>query len=111
MPSIHELNRLFDQLPEAPAPAPRKRPPQAEVPKLQSTNNAQHEITLWKRLFSFVFRIDSREEAMKPAQPRRPNPYQMLKTGKKIVVVAAVDAGTISFFRFGQGVFDEWPMV
>lgn len=33
-----------------------------------------------------------------------------LKTGRKMVVVAAVDAGMTSFFRFGQGVFTEWPM-
>lgn len=43
--------------------------------------------------------------------PPKPNPFLALKTGKKTVVMAAIDAGNISFFRFGQGVFEEWPMV
>jgi tRNA-splicing endonuclease subunit Sen54 len=34
-----------------------------------------------------------------------------LKAGKKIIVIAVVDTGSISFFRFGQGEFAEWPMV
>jgi tRNA-splicing endonuclease subunit Sen54 len=33
-----------------------------------------------------------------------------LKQGKKMIVVAAVDAGNISFYRFGQGAFEEWTM-
>ena len=41
----------------------------------------------------------------------KPHPMQVLKTGRKMVVIAAVDAGTVSFFRFGQGGFDEMPMV
>jgi hypothetical protein len=27
-----------------------------------------------------------------------------------MIVVAAVDAGNISFYRFGQGAFEEWTM-
>jgi len=46
-----------------------------------------------------------------PTLVRRPNPFMALKAGKKIVVIAVVDAGSISFFRFGQGAFTEWPMV
>jgi tRNA-splicing endonuclease subunit Sen54 len=34
----------------------------------------------------------------------------VLKAGKKNVVIAAVDAGSVSFFRFGQGAFEELPM-
>lgn len=44
------------------------------------------------------------------AVPRKPNPFAILKAGKKMVVVAVVDAGTISFFRFGQGAFEDFPM-
>ena len=42
---------------------------------------------------------------------RKQNPFVALKTGKKIIVIAVVDAGSTSFFRFGQGEFTEWPMV
>jgi tRNA-splicing endonuclease subunit Sen54 len=34
-----------------------------------------------------------------------------LKAGKKMVVVAAVDVGNISFFSFSEGAFHEWPMM
>lgn len=112
MPSIHELSRLFDQLSETSVPAPKKRPPQAEALKPQSLSIPRQGPTFWKRLYNFVSRSENGEaEPLKPLQPRRPNPFQMLKMGKKAVVIAAVDAGTISFFRFGQGTFDEWPMV
>jgi tRNA-splicing endonuclease subunit Sen54 len=44
-----------------------------------------------------------------PAQ--RPNPFMALKAGRKLVVIAVVDVGSISFFRFGEGAFTEWPMI
>jgi tRNA-splicing endonuclease subunit Sen54 len=34
-----------------------------------------------------------------------------LKAGKKAVVIAVVDVGNITFFRFCQGAFAEWPMI
>jgi len=34
-----------------------------------------------------------------------------LRQGKKVVVIAVVDAGSVSFFRLGEGVFAEWPMM
>jgi tRNA-splicing endonuclease subunit Sen54 len=40
----------------------------------------------------------------------KPNPFVALKTGKKAIIIAAVDMGNISFFKFGQGEFSEWPM-
>ncbi|KAH0831839.1 tRNA-splicing endonuclease subunit sen54 N-term-domain-containing protein [Lanmaoa asiatica] len=43
--------------------------------------------------------------------PPKPNPFLALKTGKKTIVIAAVDTGSITFFRFGQGVFEEWPII
>ena len=44
------------------------------------------------------------------SQQRKVNPFAVLKAGKKMVVVAVVDAGMISFFRFGQGAFEDFPM-
>jgi tRNA-splicing endonuclease subunit Sen54 len=44
------------------------------------------------------------------AKPRQ-NPFASLKMGKKIIVIAAIDSGNVSFFRFGQGGFEEWPML
>jgi tRNA-splicing endonuclease subunit Sen54 len=43
--------------------------------------------------------------------PPRPNPFPALKQGKKMIVIAVVDAGSVGFFRFSQGTFEDWPMV
>ncbi|KAI0335748.1 hypothetical protein GY45DRAFT_1316455 [Cubamyces sp. BRFM 1775] len=120
MPTISELTDLFGQLPELPPPAPRKRVsfaqqklaaasaassiPQAKAP-------AQAEQALSTRAMAWLWPPSWFGTAQKSeVQKRPPNPFPSLKTGNKIVVIAAVDAGTISFFRFGQGVFTEWPM-
>ncbi|KAH7104800.1 tRNA-splicing endonuclease subunit sen54 N-term-domain-containing protein [Auriculariales sp. MPI-PUGE-AT-0066] len=47
-----------------------------------------------------------------PAAPtRRPNPFVALRAGTKSIVIAVVDAGTITCYRFNQGDFASWPMV
>ena len=119
MPTLQELTDLFDVLPEVPLPPPRQRrqlpgasntttalkpvqPPMQELP----SQDAQP--TLIRRLFSWIF---SATPANFSSSLRKPNPFVALKTGKKIIVIAVVDASSTSFFRFGQGEFTEWPMV
>ena len=124
MPTIQELTDLFDILPETPLPPPRQRRPQAteapsnnppapaqavsRPPAEQSITSAPLKSpTLFQKLFPWLRPVQS-----SPQTPgRKPNPFMALKTGKKIIVIAAVDAGNISFFRFGQGEFTEWPMM
>lgn len=110
MPTLHELTDLFQVLPEAPPPKPRQRrspigaplppapPPTVVLPTVEPS--------FIRKLFPWAF-------PPTPPAPtaRKPNPFIALKSGKKIVVIAVVDAGNISFFRFGQGEFAEWPMV
>ncbi|KJA24016.1 hypothetical protein HYPSUDRAFT_39134 [Hypholoma sublateritium FD-334 SS-4] len=120
MPSLQELSDLFDILPEAPLPTPRQRrpptcaannapatPPTRETPA-RIASSPLAEKSLVRRMFPWLF------FATPPAPPmpaRRPNPFMALKSGKKIVIVAAVDSSNTSFFRFSQGEFTEWPMV
>jgi len=119
MPTLQELTDLFDVLPEVPLPPPRQRrqlpggpitttalkPVQAPTPEI-SSQNAQS--TLIRRLFPWIF---SAPPTSRSPPERKPNPFVALKTGKKVIVIAVVDAGGTSFFRFGQGEFTEWPMV
>lgn len=116
MPTLQELTDLFDVLPEVPRPLPRQRrqlpdasnataalkPVQPPMPEI-SSQNAQP--TLIRRLFPWIF------SASLSSPKRKPNPFVALKTGKKIIVIAVVDASSTSFFRFGQGEFTEWPLV
>ena len=113
MPTLHELTDLFQVLPEAPPPKPRQRrspigaplPPAPQPPPLPVVPTV--EPSFIRKLFPWAF--PSTPPAPPPA--RKPNPFVALKSGKKIIVIAVVDAGNISFFRFGQGEFSEWPMM
>ncbi|KAH7915474.1 tRNA-splicing endonuclease subunit sen54 N-term-domain-containing protein [Hygrophoropsis aurantiaca] len=109
LPLLHELTGLFDVLPEIPPPLPRKRtiPPsqaQANSSKAAAVSNPQIQ-SLLHRLFPWL------SPKLPDHQPLRPNPFAALKAGKKSVIIAAVDTGNISFFRFSQGTFNEWPML
>ena len=113
MPSLTELSDLFEVLPELPPPVPRRRtafqdkPQSAPVATKTPSASTRHSPppSLIQRLFPWVFPVPSADP-----HPRKANPFAVLKAGKKMIVVAAVDAGTISFFRFGQGAFDDFPM-
>ncbi|EPQ51094.1 hypothetical protein GLOTRDRAFT_141228 [Gloeophyllum trabeum ATCC 11539] len=111
MPSLHELAALYDELPDVPPPLPRQRlQPVPDKPAGVPSTTPQSLSTLQQILHS-VLPFLSRAPAEPPIKPRKPHPFMALKAGKKMVVMAAVDNGIISFFRFGQGAFDEWPMV
>lgn len=119
MPTLQELTDLFDVLPKVPLPPPRRRRQlpgasittaalkHVQLPTLEiSSQNVQS--TLIRRLFPWIF---SASHINLSSQERKPNPFVALKTGEKVVIIAVVDAGSTSFFRFGQGEFTEWPMV
>ena len=119
VPTLTELTNLFDALPELPPPVRRNRVSFAEqkkqaqsktvppptVPEASPTGEA----SLLHRLFAWAFRSPS-PQAAATTQDRKPNPFAVLKQGKKMIVIAAVDAGMISFFSFRQGCFEAFPM-
>ena len=125
MPTIHEFNNLFGQTPELPPLKPRKNPvAHQKGSSAKSASEAEKqpinphtEMSLFSRirnsalllLYPRSAQAQGNRQGSRP-QTWRPNPFQALKLGKKMVVVASVDSGMISFFRFGQGSFDEWPM-
>ena len=119
MPTLQELTDLFDVLPEVPLPPPRQRrqlPGTSNAtaalnpvqPPMQETSSQNAQPTLIRKLFPWIF---STPPANLSSPKRKPNPFVALKTGKKVIVIAVVDASSTSFFRFGQGEFTEWPMV
>ena len=131
MPTLQELTDLFDELPELPPPLPRQRRPPVPTsnttPTPVSSDGPQapaspqlvqapivfrspptRQLSLISRLFPWAFR---QPPAQDNGPVRKPHPFMALKAGKKIVVIAVVDSGSISFFRFGQGAFTEWPMI
>lgn len=113
MPTLQELTDLFDVLPEQPPPLPRRRRPVAApqaspAPQPTAMPSSSHTPSLIRRLFPWVFSPTPPVHLAVPA--RRPNPFMALKAGHKMIVIAVVDAGSISFFRFSQGAFTDWPM-
>ncbi|KAG6812625.1 hypothetical protein H0H92_001844 [Tricholoma furcatifolium] len=122
MPTLQELTDLFDVLPELPPPLPRiRQPPPSQKPSATpakpsaptSSTPASASVvktpkpSILQSLFPWAFPAPK----LPPSGPvRRPHPFMALKSGKKLIVIAVVDAGNISFFRFCQGEFSEWPM-
>lgn len=108
MPTLRELTDLFDISPEMPPPLPRQRRPlKGAAPPAPSTTPAPSlpSLSLTQRIL-YWFRPPPQSST--PA--RRPHPFMAIKAGKKTVIVAVVDAGSTSFFRFGQGAFSEWAI-
>ena len=114
---MSELTYLFEGLPELPPPVPRRRLAYAEQKEQKaktvnqngpsaSAPSASKELSIAQRFIHWIYPV--RSPAIQP--PRQPNPFAVLKAGKKLVVIAAVDAGIISFFGFRQGAFEEFPM-
>ncbi|KAJ6499095.1 tRNA-splicing endonuclease subunit sen54 N-term-domain-containing protein [Mycena sanguinolenta] len=112
MPTLRELTGLFDISPELPPPLPRQRQPlpgarsSHPLKVSASTTHAPQPLSLARRIFLW-FRPPPPTSA---APARRPHPFMVMKAGKKTVIIAVVDAGSISFFRFGQGAFEEWAI-
>ena len=100
MPTLAEFDRLLSEQPELPPPLPRYRKQQHDATRAGPAPSLYSRLTSW---------LPGKQAT--PTEPsRRINPFMALRQGKRIIVVAAVDAGVASFFRFGQGTFEEWPM-
>jgi tRNA-splicing endonuclease subunit Sen54 len=114
MPTLAELTHMYEGLPVIPPPLPRKRNPPSEkaVPVLRPYPPKGHDATsrpsFVARLLSYLS-LYSSPPTPRPA-PAKINPFAALRQGNKSVIIAVVDAGTVSFFKFGRGAFEEWPM-
>jgi tRNA-splicing endonuclease subunit Sen54 len=128
LPTLQDLAALFDVLPEMPIPPPRRRNPQTLGPgsavqpgpdSQPVSNAAQSTISTPPNPASFIWRLlqwvfpSKRDDLTSTSKNTivKPNPFVILKNGKKFAVVAAVDMGNISFFKFGQGDFSEYPIL
>ncbi|KAJ2913372.1 hypothetical protein MD484_g7035, partial [Candolleomyces efflorescens] len=117
MPTLQELSDLFNVLPELPPPLPRQKRPvnhsqDQSKPNEQTkaappaTSPTTSERSFIRRLFPWAFPTTPQT----PTKGQKVNPFMALKSGKKMIIIAAVDSGNISFFKFSEGAFSEWPM-
>lgn len=115
LPNLYELANLFDQLPDALPQAPRRKGINLthEKKNISSPPPAPPATSWLGWLLHFTRKrlLFSTQTSSGATTLPRQNPFASLKMGKKIIVIAAVDSGNISFFRFGQGGFEEWPML
>ena len=112
MPTLAELTHMYEGLPILPLPLPRNRnvpPATSPVSKPPPTGTvARPQSSFLVKLLSYILFYSTKPPP--GSAPVKPNPFMALRQGKKTVIVAAVDAGIVSFFRFGEGAFEEWPM-
>ncbi|PVF99695.1 hypothetical protein CPB86DRAFT_702791 [Serendipita vermifera] len=96
VPTIDELVSLYDTLPET-------RQPQDPKSAIKVSKDVSFNLlSILKSTITWLFRYSA---------PRKGNPFTFLKEGKKSVVIAVVDAGTTSLYRFNEGCFEDWPMI
>ncbi|KAJ7600989.1 tRNA-splicing endonuclease subunit sen54 N-term-domain-containing protein [Mycena floridula] len=111
MPSLRELTDLFEIYPEVPVPPPKKRFPPTSASKPSASPQAprppSRPTTIIGRISAWILGERKRSG---PQTPRGPNPFPALRAGHKMVIIAAVDNGNISFYRFAEGVFGSWEM-
>ena len=114
MPTLAELTHMYEGLPVIPPPVPRKRNPPSEKPVLVPKSppfKGNDTISRPSILVRFLSYFSLYSSPPVPGQtPVKINPFMALRQGNKSVVIAVVDAGTVGFFRLGQGAFEEWPM-
>ncbi|GJJ15884.1 hypothetical protein Clacol_010162 [Clathrus columnatus] len=121
LPTLHELTNLWSQLPETGPPLPRQKNHGKATkssfgmkpPTLSGTStpvSSQHKFWIFNRLFSWFSHTKSPENNV-VIQTRPPHPFAVLKNGKKTVVIGVVDCGTVSFYRFSLGAFEEMPLI
>ncbi|TFY64850.1 hypothetical protein EVG20_g5811 [Dentipellis fragilis] len=129
MPTLAEFTDLFGNLPTVPPPLPRQRnrlqnksaapPTTPQIQEGATTSKPEpappSQPTWLARLAAYIPFLHCGKASQTPPAKNKPgerrvNPFMALRQGNKIVIVAAVDAGVASFFRFGEGSFDEWPM-
>src|SRR5262249_32443947 len=97
-PSLRELTDLFDVYSEVPLPVSKKK-----HATLRKAPEPAAPASFFQRITGFLL-------AKKPAPGQRGNPFPHLRAGRKLVIVAVVDNGNISFYRFSEGVFSDWVL-
>ncbi|KAJ4471990.1 tRNA-splicing endonuclease subunit sen54 N-term-domain-containing protein [Lentinula aciculospora] len=130
MPSLLELTAIYDNAPELPPPQRRVRNPSqiqgvsykkssgtaGPITPIQSqtrpspcqpgSHSALTSVMPYLGLSSWLYPRPA--SPLQKPQPR-PNPFAVLRQGKKTAIIATVDAGTINIFRFAQGAFETGP--
>ncbi|EJT99752.1 hypothetical protein DACRYDRAFT_82203 [Dacryopinax primogenitus] len=113
LPTLADLTRLFGELPVQPPPQPRRRAPPAPTSSTASNSKSTPKPpapplppTLFSRLSQLLGLLPKTPPNPKP----RVQPFPALKAGRKSVIIAAVDGGNVSFVKFGEGVFEDYPM-
>lgn len=121
MPSLAELTDMFSLLPTIPPPLPRRRNPPstfttAPLASSSSTSATTKPPSVLHYIICLGWLPDSLRSRLRPksktpaAPPLKPHPFAAIRAGHKNIIIGVADAGMVSFFRFGEGCFEEWPM-
>lgn len=107
MPSLRELNDLFDVYPEVPLPISKKK---RMPPKATPSSAAIVPASIFQQVYYYLFPTKPSGPRMDAPPGQKANPFPALRAGRKMVIVAVVDNGSVGFYRFSEGVFGEWAI-
>jgi tRNA-splicing endonuclease subunit Sen54 len=103
MPTIHQLDEVFNSLPEEPKGPTKKLGPQYERPPRPQKKVVDPPTTLLSKVKSWFTQGDV-NTGSKPSQG---NPMGALRNGDKGFVAAVNDSGNTGWIRFGRSGFAD----
>ncbi|GMK56892.1 hypothetical protein CspeluHIS016_0307320 [Cutaneotrichosporon spelunceum] len=99
MPTLRQLEEIFDGLPDEPTGPPKRVGPQYD--HRRPANKAQPDVAVpWYRRFIRA-----------PQEKTYTNPMAQMRNGDRAFIVAVNDSGNTGWVRFGRSGFQDFPMV
>lgn len=105
MPTLGQLEEIFEGLPDEPKGPPRRVGPQYENrrPQAKRPEKAETPPPWYHRFLPWL--------QAKAPQERPSNPMAEMRNGDRAFIVAVNDSGNTGWVRFGRSGFEDFPMV
>lgn len=105
LPTLRQLDDIFQNLPDEPKGPPRRIGPQYENrrPHARREEKEETQIPWYRRMLPWT--------PSEPLQEPYQNPMAALRNGDRAIVVAVNDSGNTGWVRFGRSGFESFPMV
>jgi tRNA-splicing endonuclease subunit Sen54 len=107
-PTIHQLNEVFDILPDEPKGPTRKLGPQYDRPQRTKPEVVEQPPSMFRRLAFWLRPVDVGSSRSKLGQG---NFTGALRNGDRGLVVAVNDSGNTGWVRFGRSGFAEFALM
>jgi tRNA-splicing endonuclease subunit Sen54 len=106
MPTLRQLEEIFEGLPDEPKGPPRRVGPQYEKRRPQTKRPETEEVTA-----PWYHRVLPWLQVKAPQERQHSNPMAEMRNGDRAFIVAVNDSGNTGWVRFGRSGFEGFPQV